>query len=201
MTLDFAITWDYRCPFARNINEHILTALEAGTEWGVTFIPFSLGQAHVEEGGPSVWEDPSQDSGIVALQAGVYVRDHFPTQFLAVHRALFDSRHTNGSRLTGDEVAEVLSRCGVDADVVMSAIASGDVLKQVEVEHTRVVESHAVWGVPTFIVGPEAAFVRLMTRSPINSDAGEARRAIERIVEMLDSWPALNEFKHTTVTR
>jgi hypothetical protein len=50
MTAVFAVTWDYRCPFARNAHEHVLTGLTAGADWQVTFVPFSLGQVHVEEG-------------------------------------------------------------------------------------------------------------------------------------------------------
>lgn len=199
MTIEFAITWDYRCPFARNVHEHILTALEGGVEWDVFFTPFSLGQGHVEPGQPTVWEQPEQDSGIVALQAGTWVRDHATDQFLTVHRALFDARHREGSRLTADDVRAVLAKHGVDADACFAAIDSGEQLKQVELEHERFVASHQVWGVPTFIVGEDAAFVRLMNGSPKGSDVAEAQRAIEAIVGMLGSWPALNEFKHTTV--
>jgi hypothetical protein len=83
MTTSFALTWDYRCPFARNAHEHVLSGLAAGADWDVTFLAFSLGQAHVEEGQPSVWDKPEQDGGILALQAGVIVRDHFPEQFPA----------------------------------------------------------------------------------------------------------------------
>jgi len=53
----FSVNWDYRCPFARNAHEHLATALEAGAPFEVSFIPFSLNQAHVEEGGMAVWED------------------------------------------------------------------------------------------------------------------------------------------------
>ena len=48
----FAVTWDYRCPFARNACEHLAVALEAGAAWDVTFVPFSLNQAHAELGAP-----------------------------------------------------------------------------------------------------------------------------------------------------
>ena len=44
MSTSFAVTWDYRCPFARNAAEHVLTALEAGADWDVTWVPFSLNQ-------------------------------------------------------------------------------------------------------------------------------------------------------------
>ena len=39
---DFAVTWDYRCPFARNAHEHIIEALRAGAPWSVRFVPFSF---------------------------------------------------------------------------------------------------------------------------------------------------------------
>ena len=28
----FSVTWDYRCPFARNAHEHVLAGLDAGTQ-------------------------------------------------------------------------------------------------------------------------------------------------------------------------
>ena len=74
MTRSFAITYDYRCPYARIAHDHVVAGLRAGADWDVTFLPFSLGQAHVHEGQPSVWERPEQDSGIVALQASIAVR-------------------------------------------------------------------------------------------------------------------------------
>ena len=40
-----------------------------------------------------------------------------------------------------------------------------------------------------------------MDRSPEGTDANESRRTIERIVELLDGWPNLNEFKHTGLKR
>lgn len=46
----FAVTWDYRCPFARNAHEHVLAGLAGGADWNVRFVPFSLGQVHVEPG-------------------------------------------------------------------------------------------------------------------------------------------------------
>src|SRR4029077_17052836 len=80
MTLSFAVTWDYRCPFARNVHEHLLNGLAGGADWELRFAPFSLGQVHVAEGETDVWDEPDKDSGILALQAGVIVRDRFPEQ-------------------------------------------------------------------------------------------------------------------------
>lgn len=202
MTLAFAVTWDYRCPFARNAHEHILTGLAAGADWQVTYLPFSLGQAHVEEGQPSVWEKPDQDTGIIALQAGVVVRDEFPEQFPAVHRALFSARHDQGLHLEDRAVIEqTLTAQGVPAAEVFARIDSGAALEQVRAEHERYVGSHSVWGVPTFIVGDQAVFVRLMNRAPLGAEPGPSLNAIERVVDLAGGWVELNEFKHTSIPR
>jgi 2-hydroxychromene-2-carboxylate isomerase len=202
MTIRFAVTWDYRCPFARNAHEHLLTGLAAGADWEVTFVPFSLGQVHVEEGQPSVWEKPEQDSGIIALQAGVVVRDEFPDRFRAVHRALFAARHDEAHKLDDpDVVANVLRAGDVDDAAVFALIDSGEALRRVQAEHERYAESHDVWGVPTFVAGDQAVFVRLMDRAPEGSDPAASIQATERVVDLLTGWPNLNEFKHTSIPR
>jgi hypothetical protein len=202
MATSFSVTWDYRCPFARNAHEHILTGLAGGADWDVRFLPFSLGQAHVEEGGVSVWDDPSQDSGILALQTGVVVRDEYPDAFPAVHRALFAARHDEGLHLEDRTVVEkVLAEHGVPAAAVFEQIDSGAALAKVREEHEAYVASHTVWGVPTFIAGDEAVFVRLMDRAPLGSDPAASTRNIDRVVDLLTGWPELNEFKHTVVRR
>jgi 2-hydroxychromene-2-carboxylate isomerase len=199
MPLSFAVTWDYRCPFARNAHEHVLAALTDGADWDVTFVPFSLGQVHVEEGQPDVWDDPSSDSGLLALQVAIAVRDQFPERFLALHGALFSHRHDQGGSLRDEQaLRNVLKATDVDDDLIFAEVASGRPLATVKAEHTASAEQHKVWGVPTFIVGDEAAFVRVMHRP--EGDGAEARRTVERVVDLL-SWPDLNEFKHTSIPR
>lgn len=199
MPLRFAITWDYRCPFARIAHEYVLDGLDDGADWDVTFAPFSLGQVHVDEGEPDIWETPDKDSGLLALQAGIVVRDQDPQHFLDVHRALFAARHVDGAAIRVPAVVrEVLAAAGADADAVMAEIATGAPLETIRKEHEAVVASHDVWGVPTFIAGDRAAFVRLMD---LPSDGASARRSIERIVDQLQNWPELNEFKHTSLAR
>lgn len=196
----FSVTWDYRCPFARNVHEHLVTGLEAGADWDVTFTPFSLGQVHVAEGEPDIWERPGDDSGLLALQAGVVVRDKFSKQFLRAHRALFALRHDQGGKLNdADAVKQVLIDSGVDANTVFSEIESGTALDTVRREHEQAAKEHTVWGVPTFVGTDRAVFVRLMDRP--GDDAERAVRSIERTVDLLDGWADLNEFKATSIPR
>ena len=65
----FSLTWDYRCPFARNAHEHVIAGLRSGAAWDVTFVPFSLGQVHVAEGEPDVWGHWQDDTGLLLEEA------------------------------------------------------------------------------------------------------------------------------------
>src|SRR6476646_8939374 len=96
MPLSFGVTFDYRCPFARNGHEHLVEGLKAGADWDVPFLPFSLTQNKVQEGEASVWEEPEKDSGLLALQLGIAIRDTQPERFLDAHLALFGIRHAQG---------------------------------------------------------------------------------------------------------
>jgi hypothetical protein len=195
----FSVTWDYRCPFARNAHEHIVAGLRAGAPWDVTFLPFSLSQVHVPEGGTPVWEDPTKAPDLLALAAGVVVRDRHPEVFLDVHQALFAARHDEGRDLREPEVVrDALGAAGAPADEVMAELEAGWAHKEIRAAHEKAVNELAVFGVPTFIVGDRAVFVRLMTRP--GSDAETARATIEGTVGLIEGRPELNEFKYTKIT-
>ena len=66
-------------------------------------------------------------------------------------------------------------------------------------EHERSVADHRVFGVPTFITGDRAAFIRVMTRP--EGDAALAIATIERVVDATANWTDLNELKHTSISR
>lgn len=196
----FTVTWDYRCPFARNAHEHVVAGLRAGADWQVRFVPFSLSQVHVAEGEPDIWSRPADDRGLLALQAAVVVRDRFPDRFLDVHEGLFALRHDEGRHLEDEaELRRVLGERGVDAGAVFAEIATGAPLATVRDEHTAAADDHDVWGVPIFVVGDKAVFVRLMERP--RGDAALARRTVERVLDLLVGFPELNEFKHTSLKR
>ena len=199
MTLTFAITWDYRCPFARIVHRHVVEGLLDGADWDVRFVPFSLGQVHVDDGESPIWDRPDDDSGLLALQAAVVVRDRWPDRFPIVHRSLFEARHERGAQIRDEAVLrELLDAEGIDVDAVFAEVATGMPLATIRDEHTAAARDLDVWGVPTFMTDTHAAFVRLMD---LPVDAADARRSIERIVTMLAVWPSLNEFMHTSLDR
>ena len=200
MTLSFGVTFDYRCPFARNAHEHLVEGLKAGADWDVQFLPFSLSQNKVEEGEVSVWDEPAKDSGILAMQLGVAIRDTQPDAFLDAHLALFSVSHDLGKDTRDEAVLrEVLAGAGADVDAAFAEVATGVPLKTIRDEHERGVADHSVWGVPTFIKDDQAGFVRVMDRP--RDGAQDPVKVVERLVGLLAGWPELNEFKHTSLSR
>lgn len=199
MTHSFTLNFDYRCPYGRIVHDHVVTGLLGGADWNVTFTPFCLGQAHVEESESDIWDRPEDDSGIDALQAAIAVRDTQSRLFVPVHHALHEYRHTqNGNLRRCESLNAVIASCDVDTDAMWAEVESGRPLATIKTEHTGFAATHSVWGVPTFIVGDKAVFVRLL-----DLPFGDVALAIATIERVLDNiqWPILNEFKHTVVPR
>lgn len=191
--MQFQVTFDYLCPFARNAAEAVLAGTEEGRDWDARFRAFSLAEVHVEEGDPSVFDAPDGVSGLLALQWGVAVRDTLPEAFPAVHRALFAARHDHGRDIKDpDVVREAVAGAGADADRVAAAVASGTPLETIAREHREAVDRWRVFGVPTFIAGDEAVFVRFMERGRVDD--------LDRTLDLV-SWTRMNEFKRTRIPR
>jgi len=198
--VEFAVTWDYRCPFARNFSEHVLVALQKEPGWTIRWIPFSLNQTKVEEGGVDVWDDPGMASARLAVEVGVAVRDSFPEAFPELHYALFAARHDDAHDIRDEAVLRrVVTANGLDPDEVFAILATGEPRETFRREHLQVVAEHQVFGVPTVIVGGDAVFVRVMNRP--GGDADGARATVERTLALVHDWPELNEFKHTALRR
>jgi hypothetical protein len=195
----FAVTYDYRCPFARNVHEHLVEGVRAGADWDLHYLPFSLTQSHIEEGETPVWDDPARASDLIAIEAGMVVREIDPDRFLDVHLALFTARHDDAKDLRDEAVVrQVLADAGVDADEVFAGIAEGWPRQAFRKAHEEAVAEHQVFGVPTFIAGETAAFVRIMSRP--QGDGQVARATIDHVLELLSSHPEVNEFKHTSTS-
>jgi hypothetical protein len=195
VTRSVAVTYDYRCPFAYNGNAAVIAAVREGTDVEFRFTPFSLDQAHVGEGETPVWErGPSEwGTGTLALLYGLAVRDIFPEHFFDVHLSLFAARHDKGLKIAHEDVVRgAVTEAGLDPDAVADEVASGRPLKTLATEHSEAVDTWEVFGVPTYIEGDEAVFVRFMERGRVDD--------LERVLDMLQ-WSRLNEFKRTRIPR
>jgi hypothetical protein len=196
VTKRFTITYDYLCPFARIANEAVIEAIETGRAYQPTFAPFSLSQNSLDEGMTAVWDRPAGSDvgrGVDALLWSLAVRDTHPDRFAAMHLGLFAARHDDGADLADREVlGEVAVAAGLDPVAIASIVDGGGPMDTLRAEHTALVDRHGVFGVPTFIAGDEAVFVRFMERHRIGD--------LDRVVDMI-TWTNVNEFKRTRIPR
>ena len=130
---------------------------------------------------------------MTALLYGIAIRDQFPEGFLDFHLAAFAARHDHGKKLGHEDVVrEAVGSAGLDVDAVAEEAWSGRPLKTLAAEHTEQVDRFNAFGVPTFIEGDEAVFIRFMERNRADD--------LERALDLLD-WTRLNEFKRTQIAR
>ncbi|MCL5077149.1 MAG: DsbA family protein [Actinobacteria bacterium] len=196
--LSFNVNWDYRCPFARIVNEHIVFGLQNGAPWKVDFLPFSLTEVHTEEGDIPSWDDPSKADELLAVQVGIVAKNNFPDKFYDLHVHLFSLRHEQGLNLRNRSVLEAgISDVGLDPKQIFDEIDSGWPLKEFRKQHEESVTKYATFGVPTIFVDGKAAFVRLMART--NGNPKDSIDHIERIVGQIKNHSEINELKHTTI--
>ena len=190
MTRSIAITFDYRCPFAYNGNAAVINAIRGGSDVDFRFVPFSLDQVHLTDDDTAVWDVPAEErgAGVRALLFGIAVRERHPEQFLDAHLALFAQRHDHGLRFEEPVLRDAVASVGLDPDVVAEEASSAEALAILADEHTESVARWEVFGVPTFIEGDEAVFVRFMERGRVDD--------LERVLDLLP-WARLNEFKRT----
>ena len=173
----------------------MVAAVRGGADLDIRYLAFSLDQAHVEEGEAPVWErEPDVwGTGVLALLYGIACRDRFPDKFEDAHLALFAARHDKGGKLGQEDVLrDAVASVGLDPDAVSAEAWSGDPLKTLAAEHTEAVDRWGVFGVPTYIEGDNAAFVRCMERGRVDD--------LERVLDILP-WSGLNEFKRPTIPR
>jgi 2-hydroxychromene-2-carboxylate isomerase len=193
--ISFELSYDYRCPFAKNIHLHVLKALGAGADFEVHFVPWTMSQGYKVEGAPDVWNDPAFDDDHLSLAVSISVRDQQPEFFLAAHEALFRARHEQAIRLvTFDEIDRVLGPLGVDLDQVRRDVASRRPHEVIGKNYEEF-STYEAFGVPTFVVNGDATFVRYM--STPTDDAQASVKIIESLVTLMALQPDLNEFKHT----
>ena len=197
----FSVTYDYRCPLARNVHEHLIAGLRAGADWDVTFLPFSLNQVHVDEGGIAGVGGPGRRrrAAAGARFAGRARRVPRPVPRRFTRRCSPRATTSTATCETAPSSPTSLPQRRPRRRRGAPQRRRGRRRIEAVPRHPQDVgRDHKVFGVPTFIVGDAAVFVRLMHRP--EGDAKEAIASIERVVDLTE-WSDLNEFKWTSVRR
>ena len=158
------------------------------------FLAFSLDQAHAEEGETPVWERPplERGTGVLSLQWGIAIRDHFNDLFFDFHLAMFAARFDDGRKIGKEEVVrDVAASVGLDVDAVAAEVESGRPLADAWPPST-----------PSRSTGGPCSACRRSARATRPSSSGSwnatATDDLERMLELL-GWDRLNEFKRTQI--
>ena len=94
----FDLSFDYRCPFAKNMHLHVITALRAGADFDVNFVPWSLSQGSRADGRPTSGTTRAYDADLLVARGGhLDARPTARVRFLDAHEALFRARHGGAS--------------------------------------------------------------------------------------------------------
>lgn len=161
-------------------------------EFDVDWQPFSLAQVNSDRGEEfRYWEQPGAldgaDNTLLALRAGLAARRQGPAPFDTFFMALLAARHQEKRDLTDPAMVNgVAEAVGLDMRRFRKDLADPQLVREVGASHTRAVEEHGVFGVPTLVFpNGHAAFLKMFV--PPEAEA----------VAVFDSLlPVIGEVKH-----
>ncbi len=139
-----------------------------GKEIEIDWQPFSLSQINTDKGPDfKLWEQPEalngSDHTLLAHRAGLAAKRQGKEAFETFFMTLLKARHEDKEDLTDPAVMEEAAKnAGIDLARFQEDLADPDLLRELGESHTRAVEEHGAFGVPTFVFpGGKAAFVKM----------------------------------------
>ncbi len=138
----------------------------SGTDFVVDWQPFALSQINSKEGEDfKVWEQPGalEDNNLLAHRAGLAAKRQGQEAFESFFMSLLKARHEEKKDLTDPAVIdEALVASGIDAGRFKEDLLDPDLLRELGESHTRAVEEHGAFGVPTYVFpNGHAAFIKM----------------------------------------
>ena len=128
------------------------------TKIDIDWQPFSLAQVNSDQDAElKTWELPGvldgSDKTFLAHQSGLAAKRQGPDAFKSFLVALLKARHEEKKDLTDPEVMrEAAEKAGLDVGRFLEDQADPDLLREIGESHTKAVEEHGVFGVPTYVV-------------------------------------------------
>ena len=139
-----------------------------GTDFDVDWQPFSLTQVNSKEGEDwKVWEQPGAldgtDNALLAHRAGLAAKRQGQEAFESFFMSLLKLRHEEKRDLEDRAVIdEAVASSGIDAGRFREDLLDPELLKELGESHTKAVEEHGAFGVPTYVFpSGNAAFIKM----------------------------------------
>lgn len=163
----------------------------SGEDVGIDWQPFSLDQANSKEGPDwKAWEQPG---ALLALRAAEAARRQGREAFDRFLMALLKARHEDRRNLEEEEtVLDAATASGLDVARFREDLADKSLYEDIARSHTKAVEEHGAFGVPTFVF-PNGASTFLKTYAPPTNE--EATEMYESLWKVMENWKYVGEMK------
>ena len=170
-----------------------LTRVEEGSgeEPPINWQPFALDQANSKEGPEwKAWEQPGM---LLALRAGEAARRQGDEVFKVFFMNMLKARHEDRRNLEEEEtVLDVAEASGLDMARFREDLADGELYEIVGASHTKAVEEHGAFGVPTFVF-PNGSSTFLKSYAPPTNE--EAVEMYDSLWKVMENWKYVGEMK------
>ena len=157
----------------------------------VDWQPFSLAQVNADKDAElKTWEQPGvldgTDKTFLAHCSGLAAKRQGKEAFEAFFITLLKARHEEKADLNDPEVMKTAAgTAGLDMARFLEDQADPDLLKEIGDSHTKGVEEHGAFGVPTFVSpGGKAAFLKMFI--PPDEQAREIYDSLTKVISQFD---------------
>lgn len=152
-------------------------------------------QANSKENlGIDIWDRPPTDVSprLLALKAGEAIKVQGAEAFSNFHLALLKARHEDRKDLKElDVIIDAAQGVGVDVDRLRADIDDPSLLRAIADSHTEAVQSHGVFGVPTFVFPDGGSAFLKMFYPPREESVG----IYDSLTNLMCNWVNIGEIK------
>ena len=194
----FTTYYDFRWPFVYNAAVWLSTVKEQlGKDIEIDWQPLSLSQINSsEEDGYKFWERPEaldgSDNTLLAHRAGLAAKRQGKEAFESFFMSLLKARHEEKKDLTDPSVIDAaVADSGIDKGRFIEDLADPDLLRELGESHTKAVEEHGAFGVPTYVFpNGHAAFIKMFV-----PPAEQAVGMYDNLMQMVNDFQYVGEVK------
>ena len=158
-----------------------------GSKVEVDWQPFSLTQVNSDKDAElKSWEQPGvldgSDKSFLAHQSGLAAKRQGQEAFESFFITLLKARHEDKKDLNDPEVMrEAAEKAGLEVARFLEDQADPDLLREIAESHTKAVDEHGVFGVPTYVFpSGNAAFLKMFI--PPEEQAAEIYDSMSQVI-------------------
>ena len=130
--------------------------------------------------------------GLTAMKAGQAAKRQGSKPFEAFHLELLKASHERRKKMSDPTaITDVANSSGLDIVRFQKDLADRQIVEELGESHTRAVEDHGVFGVPTFVF-PNGASAYLKMFRPSEDKAVQVFESLRTVME---DWKNLGEIK------